>query len=705
MKPKKLGKLKVTKYFGVFMRNTLQRCFSDKTTQKTQSPSAVNDEIKVLNKNIGYLKFGEISKSFYVVDENNRNVGQITSVSDVGRAFVGDKVVYEIYPGINQRGFSCVRIVSVIKRNQNLIFIGKLTSKIVGKSRVLEVQKMIPTKVLVSLSDPLLDCQGDNVWYAGRFLEWPENCEYPAVRLIHRSIISNYVNVEDENRLLALQKGLIDFIKYAESDLKIKEFSNLEKNSDRLDLTGECVFSIDPENSADADDAISCKILMDGKIQVGVHIADVTHFVPVGSEVDLRARQLCNTLYLPHRVYHMLPLSLSADLCSLNPGVNRYTISVLMTFDKDLKLVDTWMGRTIINSCAKLSYEQAQSIIASSECSSDIDLSIHNGFNKLDVEKSIRELFKISNRIEDLKPSRYKLNDLKKVEVKFELDSDNHPVKFYMKDYLESNLLVENLMVMSNVIVGEKIFKEYPCGSIFRVQQPVNGPNLELRVKTLQQYGFEIGSTLASNLSQYSIEIEKTYGQEISSVVQHFLSLSNNKAYYQLATSEHDINAQDRASFFHHDSMGINIYTHFTSPIRRYADILVHRLLINALEGKKDSIESLEMLKTLIQCNERSTQTKKMEEQSCLFHLWLFLKKNGPMKFRASFIPADAISTPRGLHNIILLPYFFKISYTGSMSIINEKRCFTVFDIIVGASDTKSPFCVESKLFTFEIVK
>lgn len=252
----------------------------------------------------------------------------------------------------------------------------------------------------------------------------------------------------------------------------------------RRDCRADCVVSIDPSTARDLDDALSIKSVKEG-YEIAVHIADVAHFVPPNSPLDLEAQERCTTVYLTQKSIPMLPRILSSDLCSLNPGEDRLAVSVIFTLSPDAQLVgEPWFGRTVIRSCCKLNYDAAQDIINAKAWVGDTDI-IFGGFASHDVAGDLLLLHWLAQK---LRAKRFEDGSLRlnKVKLSVRLDENNRPSSVEAYPYRDSNELVEEYMLVANQVVAKQLFKSFPDLALLRrhpAPEPTKSKNISTQLK------------------------------------------------------------------------------------------------------------------------------------------------------------------------------------------------------------------------------
>ena len=338
----------------------------------------------------------------------------------------------------------------------------------------------------------------------------------------------------------------------------------------RRDFRDTLTFTIDPKDAKDFDDALSWKKLPNGNIEVGVHIADVSHYIRRGETIDKEAVVRGTSIYLVDRTIPMLPERLSNGICSLVPDEDRLTFGAVFTMNAAGEIMDEWFGRTIIHSQKRFTYEEAQEVIdnKAGPCVEAL-LSLH------DIARRIREQRMEAGAIA-----------FETEEVKFELDPNGKPIRVYRKVIQDTNKLIEEFMLLANKHVARLIAtKDKRVGSIF-IYRVHDAPN-EDRIRDLRDFLRSIGYDLKLN------EEGTVTSQSINRMLKDIAGNAE-EAMIQIATIRAMTKAIYTTENIGHYGLGFEYYTHFTSPIRRYPDIMVHRLLQNYLEGTAIPKEILE---------------------------------------------------------------------------------------------------------------
>ncbi|XP_014776921.1 DIS3-like exonuclease 2 isoform X1 [Octopus bimaculoides] len=402
-----------------------------------------------------------------------------------------------------------------------------------------------------------------------------------------------------------------------------------EEYSNRRDLTKQCIFTIDPASARDLDDAVSCEILEEGLYEIGVHIADVSYFLKEATSLDKVAASRATSVYLTQRVIPMLPQILCEKLCSLNPNEPRLTFSVIWHINDKAEIVNEWFGRSIINSCAKLSYDHAQGFIndPSHEYTKE-QLPPISGFSINDIKSRILTLHKIASILRDKRFEGGALR-LDKVKLQWLLNNETYlPMGYFVYERRESNQLIEEFMLLANMAVAHRIHKSFPEKCLLRRHPEPQTRMIDSLNDFCRTTNIEMDITSAGaihrSLLQHSGDDE--YSSARLQVLIAKCSKPMKLAQYFCSGTISNKNE------YRHYALNVPLYTHFTSPIRRYADVIVHRLLAAAL-GYTPPIQQTEreMEKQAQHCNDKKTASKRAQELSCEIFLGAFIQASGPL--------------------------------------------------------------------------
>ncbi|XP_010918351.1 exosome complex exonuclease RRP44 homolog A isoform X1 [Elaeis guineensis] len=333
-------------------------------------------------------------------------------------------------------------------------------------------------------------------------------------------------------------------------------------NPNRQDLRHVRVFSVDPPGCKDIDDALHCTSLPNGNFEVGVHIADVTNFVLPGTPLDDEASQRGTSVYLVERRIDMLPKPLTEDICSLRSDVERLAFSVIWEMTPEAEIISTRYTKSVIKSCAALSYVEAQARMDDCRLMDPLTTDLRN-LNSL--AKVMRH-----RRIE-----RGALT-LASAEVKFQIDTETHdPLDIGMYQIREANQMIEEFMLAANVSVAEKILKHFPLCSLLRRHPTPTKEMLEPLLRTAAAVGLDLDVSSSKALAD---SLDHAVGDD-----PYFNKLIRILATRCMTQAVYFCSGDLSPSEYHHYGLAAALYTHFTSPIRRYADVIVHRLLAAAL--------------------------------------------------------------------------------------------------------------------------
>jgi len=426
---------------------------------------------------------------------------------------------------------------------------------------------------------------------------WDIGSSYPKGHAV--KIMGDIGNLETEISCLLIEHGidLPPFSKSALACLPTIEGTAWQipahEIARRRDLrTSHRVFSVDPAGCQDIDDTMSAKVLPNGDIEIGVHIADVTHFVSHNSALDREARFRGTTFYLVDRRFDMLPSLLSSDLCSLHGDVDRLAVSVIWTMSSDLESVKScWYGRSIIRNCAAMLYEQAHKILHDmppDDISKPPPPPLTAGapvrahiIPELKSDLSILTTLarKLRKKREDIGGAVDLSSGDRGSELKFVFDERGNPMKVSPKSEMEIHHTIAELMIFANEYVARRIHQAFPDIALLRNHRYVQEDRFEELEATLKTAGvhFDGRSNKALADTLKAAKLGGKYGAIVDSLLQSLATRAMSEAQYICS------GAQQGDSGFAHYGLGIDKYTHFTSPIRRYADVVVHRELLAAI--------------------------------------------------------------------------------------------------------------------------
>lgn len=368
----------------------------------------------------------------------------------------------------------------------------------------------------------------------------------------------------------------------------------------RRDLRAEQTFTIDPNGSKELDDAIHFKELADGQVEVGIHVTDVAHFVKANSLVDREAKKRGTGVYLMNRTVNMLPPKIANDVCCLMPGEDRYTVSVVFKIDAATGHViedATWIGKSVIKSSGKLSYEEVDAVINGSNTSS------------LGEERS-KQIMMLHSITQKFRQARYSSDEtaIPPLRLLYQLDDENVPVEHNIFDSSPAHEMIEELSHKTNALVAQKIFGGLQDRALLRRQAPPNPRRLRTFAERMTNLGYEIDISSSASLQNSLFRIED---EEVRKGMETLVVKAMGRAKYVVPGRLPD-------SDLSHFALNLPLYTHFTNPSRRYADIIVHRQLEAVLSnGAVDFAEDVESLnKTAESCNTKKDSAHSAQEQS-----------------------------------------------------------------------------------------
>ena len=474
-------------------------------------------------------------------------------------ALHGDEVEFAVLPRMSREKMTG-EVVRVLKRAKTE-FVGTVDKEKTLCFIVPDDKKMY-TDIVISSAEAKRLHNGTKVLV--RIVRWKDPRKNPEGEIVQVLGKKGDNNVEMES--IVLEKGFqVGFPSKVEKEAEI-----LEKRSkpiphkdiaERRDFRGIATFTIDPKDAKDFDDAISFEAMLDDVFEIGVHIADVSHYVREGSALDTEALHRGVSMYLVDRTIPMLPEVLSNDICSLNPREDKLTFSAVITMSKDGDIKKVWLGRTIINSDKRFAYEDAQKIL------DDKAGEYYHELHRLNIiAKLLRKKRMEGGAV-----------DFEKEEVQFKLDAKGRPVSIEEKPILDTHKLVEEFMILANkkvaMYLSGEIKRINKGASIYRTHDVPKQEAARDLLFFLRMLGHEIEIEGESISSKELNEIfKKIKGTPEESLVKTVAMRSMAKAIYSIKN-------------IGHYGLALEHYTHFTSPIRRYADLLVHRILQKHLDG------------------------------------------------------------------------------------------------------------------------
>ena len=602
-----------------------------------------NDILKILRKNHSEpFNYKQIAAKLGLDDPNSRN--QITkTLKDLqGKGDIQeiDRGKYILTPSKNYytgkmditgrgRGFVIVEDleddIKISNKNLNKALNGDIVEVYVfnrkrGGRMEGEVTKVIERKrtefvgtIQVSEKFAFVECQGYNM-YTDFFVPiskingaengdrvlvkmegWENNSESPLGSVL--KVLGKPGEHNTEIHSILAQYGLpYDFPeeveKYAnELDTRIHE----DEIKKRRDMRKTLTFTIDPKDAKDFDDALSFEVMKNGNYEIGIHIADVSHYVKPGTVLDDEAYERATSVYLVDRVVPMLPEILSNNACSLRPNEEKYTFSAVFEINKKAEIVNKWFGRTVTYSDARFAYEEAQEIIeATTSLNMQFGDEISEEHRKIPADISItgkeytvtqpiaQAIAEMDRLAKILRKKRMHAGAISfdKLEVKFILDEKSNPEGVYFKESKDANKLIEEFMLLANRSVAEVIGKQNPKKTfVYRVHDEPDEEKIAALQNIIRQFGYKMDTrdkkTTAASMNKL---LKDVHGKKEQNMIDTIAIRTMSKAQYTV----HNIG---------HYGLAFDYYTHFTSPIRRYPDVMVHRLLQRYLDKKESAKE------------------------------------------------------------------------------------------------------------------
>ncbi|MDD2965275.1 MAG: ribonuclease R [Bacteroidales bacterium] len=478
------------------------------------------------------------------------------SPNNTGHALDGDKVKVYLFPKRSGRKTEG-QVVEVIERNRNQ-FVGTLQLNR-NYAFLLPDNTSMPVDIFIPPDKVGTARNGEKV--VARITEWPEHSRNPFGEIVAVLGMPGNNNVEMQSILVEFDFPLA-FRPEVEAEAgAIPETISKEEIARRRDFRDIFTITIDPADAKDFDDALSLQKLPSGNWEVGVHIADVAHYVQQGSPLDKEAFDRGTSIYLVDRVIPMLPEKLSNHVCSLRQDEEKLCFSAVFEMDNNAKILNQWFGKTVIKSNRRYAYEEVQAMIEGADG---------------DFKEPIMTLFHLSSI---LRKERYRKGaiNFESQEVKFRLDNEGKPIGVYIKEQKEANWLIEDFMLLANrkvaELIGVKKGKTEPKTFVYRIH---DAPSPE-KLNTFSQFVSKLGYSmkLGSNkeiASSFNKLLKDVSGKGEETMISSIAIRTMAKAVY----STHNIG---------HYGLAFTYYTHFTSPIRRYPDLLVHRLLFDYMNG------------------------------------------------------------------------------------------------------------------------
>lgn len=537
----------------------------------------------------GTVDMKSTGKAYVVLDDEDGEDIFIAS-NNTGKALHGDRVRVAMFPKRNNKKPEG-EIVEVLER-KHTDFVGVLR---ITRGYVFVVPDMesIPVDIFVPKGE--LNGAKDGQKVIVHLVDWPDGSGNPFGEIVRVLGTPGENDVEMES-ILAAHEYPIDFPEEVEKEaasipVKIKA----EEIRKRRDFRDVFTVTIDPADAKDFDDAISLRKLENGHWEAGVHIADVSHYVTPGSAIDKEALSRGTSVYLVDRTIPMLPEKLCNNVCSLRPDEEKLTFSVVFEMDDDANIYNNWIGKTIIKSCRRYTYEEVQAMIEGGDG---------------DYKEEILTFNKLATKLREKRMAAGSIN-FHSEEVKFILDENKKPIDTYIREQNESHELIEDFMLLANRTVAEtfggKQSKWKNHTFVFRVHDESNPEKLNKFILLISRLGYSMDISTRSNLvSSYNKLFKDVEGKGEKNLVEQVAVRTMAKAVY---TTDN----------IGHYGLAFDYYTHFTSPIRRYPDLMVHRLIERYLIDGQSSADKKKYEKMCLHSSDMEKQAEEMERQSVKF--------------------------------------------------------------------------------------
>jgi len=539
----------------------------DKILEQTVGKSSITGKVDMKQTGKAYVISGELDDDVFI------------GSGHTGHALHNDIVKVQLFPkrkGHKMEG----QIVEIIKRAKTR-FVGTI-DKSANFAFLIADSNSMPVDIFIPLTGLKGAKNGEKV--VVQMTEWPEHANNPFGEV--EKVLGRPGNNEVEMQAILVENDFpLAFPAEAEKEAeKIKTKIPAGEIKNRRDFRNIPTFTIDPADAKDYDDAISYQTLENGNHEVGVHIADVSYYVKPDGAIDQEAYNRGTSIYLVDRVIPMLPEKLSNNVCSLRPHEDKLCFSAIFELDDNAKIISEWFGKTIINSNHRFDYEEAQKIIEGKEGEMNTQVL---AANKL---------------AEKLKEDRFKKGaiNFNTEEVKFILDEKGKPIDTYIKVQKEANWMIEDFMLLANRRVAEKIGRQRgknpPKTFVYRIHDEPSPEKLNKFSEFVTRLGYKLSLSSERSLAKsYNDLFSQVHGKGEENMVETLAVRTMAKAEY----STQNIG---------HYGLAFKYYTHFTSPIRRYPDLMVHRLMEMYFD-KKPSVSATEY-------EEKCKHTSEMERKA-----------------------------------------------------------------------------------------
>lgn len=611
-------------------RNAIIKSLGKLTAQKIlkqTSPGKYTLSVDQNNYREGIIDVNSSGNGYLLMPEGVDDI--FIARRNLNRAFNGDRVL--VYP-LNRKksGRKEGEVVEVLERKQQN-FIGILDRKkefgfVNTRGNKMYTDFFIEATELKDFND------GEKV--VVEFKEWPKRASSPFGKI--KKSLGQPGELNTEMHAIMFDYGFPEEFPSHVEKFTQKLNTSIEENeiARRRDFRNKTTFTIDPVTAKDFDDAISFFPLPDNKTEIGIHIADVSHYVQPNSVLDEEAYDRATSVYLVDRVVPMLPEMLSNGVCSLRPREEKYTFSAVFVVDENMQIEKEWFGKTVIFSDHRFSYDEVQFILDTEDNKVNAEVSLTDKSYTVS-EEIFSALIKLDVFAKKLRKTRMSKGALSfdRVEVKFNLDSQDNPESIYFKSSKDAHKLVEEFMLLANRRVAEFIGKQKPKKPfVYRVHDLPDEDKLINLKNIASNLGYQLNLESKNINGSLNNLLQESHGKREQQLIDTLTIRSMSKAVY---TTEN----------IGHYGLAFEHYTHFTSPIRRYPDVLVHRLVASYM-NEHNQINPKALEEACIHSSNREQLATKAERDSIKYMQVKFMED----KIDQSFNGVISGVTDRGIY-------------------------------------------------------
>ena len=531
----------------------------------------------------GIISIGKNRKGYLFCDELKSEI--IVNKRNLNKAFDGDVVLVYVYNKINIKDKYEGEVIEIIKRKKNKFKGIVQINKNFGFVKVIDKKNYIDFYI----DKKQIKKYNEDEMVLVELINWPKDSKKPNGKITKS--FGNIGNIDTEIHSILNEFELSE--KFSNKIIKeVKKINNKIDEKEikkRRDFRNILTFTIDPEDARDFDDAISIKHLYKKEYEIGIHIADVTHYVKERSIIDNEAKNRATSVYLVDRVISMLPEKISNYICSLIPNEEKFTFSAVFKIDLEGNVKESWFGKSVIKSKRRFTYKEVEKIL--------------NKENKKKyIEKALEKINQIAQKLRKKRSEKGSINFEKK-EVKFILNEKKEPKKIIFKESNQATKLIEELMLLTNKKVAEYIYINIKNKkAVYRVHDFPDQEKIKELKEVCNNFGYKLetkGKGLAKSLNKILNNIK---GKQEQNMIDNLAIRAMSKAEYSTKN-------------IGHYGLSFSKYTHFTSPIRRYPDMMVHRILNKLLQNKEGTLVN-DIDQCCIQSTKQEINATKAERES-----------------------------------------------------------------------------------------